>query len=120
VVHEPEVPAVVIDFDRLEEFFGDDPDLIQSLFDLYLSTTVTLLEKLRVAIANCDVAAVTALSHEAKGSGVNLGIERMAQIAAQMEASCTEADWPRTHMLLSDMETAFVHLQAALTERKAG
>jgi CheY-like chemotaxis protein len=120
VAHEPEVHAVVIDFERLEEFFGDDPDLIQSLFDLYLSTTVTLLEKLRVAIANCDVAAVTALSHEAKGSGVNLGIERMAQIAAQMEASCAEADWPRTHMLLSDMETAFVHLQAALAERKAG
>jgi CheY-like chemotaxis protein len=120
VVHEPEVHAVAIDFERLEEFFGDDPDLIQSLFDLYLSTTVTLLEKLRVAIANCDVAAVTALSHEAKGSGVNLGIERMAQIAAQMEASCTEADWPRTHMLLSDMESAFVHLQAALAERKAG
>jgi len=120
VVHEPEVPAVVIDFERLEEFFGDDPDLIQSLFDLYLSTTVTLLEKLRVAIANCDVAAVTALSHEAKGSGVNLGIERMAQIAAQMEASCTGEDWPRTHMLLSDMEAAFVHLQAALAERKAG
>ncbi|MBP6483235.1 MAG: response regulator [Rhodoferax sp.] len=120
VVHEPEVPAVVIDFERLEEFFGDDPALIQSLFDLYLSTTVTLLEKLRVAIANCDVAAVTALSHEAKGSGVNLGIERMAQIAAQMEASCTEADWPRTHMLLSDMETAFVHLKTALAERKAG
>ena len=119
-VPEPEVPAVVIDFERLEEFFGDDPDLIQSLFDLYLSTTVTLLEKLGVAIANCDVAAVTALSHEAKGSGVNLGIERMAQIAAQMEASCTGADWPRTQMLLSDMEAAFVHLQAALAQRKAG
>jgi CheY-like chemotaxis protein len=119
-VHEIEVPAQVIDFERLEEFFGDDPDLIQSLFDLYLSTTVTLLEKLRVAIANCDVAAVTALSHEAKGSGVNLGIERMAQIAAQMEASCTGEDWPRTNMLLTDMQAAFVHLQAALAERKAG
>jgi CheY-like chemotaxis protein len=119
VVQEPEVPAVAIDFERLEEFFGDDPDLIQSLFDLYVSTTVTLLEKLRVAIGNRDVEAVTALSHEAKGSGVNLGIERMAQIAAHMEALCTEADWPRIHMLLSDMETAFVHLQAALAEHKA-
>jgi two-component system sensor histidine kinase/response regulator len=117
-VYETEVPAQVIDFERLEEFFGDDPDLIQSLFDLYLTTTVTLLEKLRVAIANCDVAAVTAFAHEAKGSGVNLGIERMAQIAAQMEASCTGEDWPRAHMLLTDMEAAFVHLQAALAERK--
>jgi hypothetical protein len=35
-----------------------------------------------------------------------------------MEASCAAADWPRTHMLLTDMEAAFVHLQAALAERK--
>jgi PAS domain S-box-containing protein len=118
VLHVPEVPAKVIDFERLEEFFDDDPDLIQSLFDLYVSSTVSLLEKLRVAIANRDVVAVTALSHEAKGSGINLGIERMAQIAAQMEHACTVADWPRTHMLLSDMEVAFVHLQAALAEHK--
>jgi two-component system sensor histidine kinase/response regulator len=117
VESETEPPAKVIDFERMEEFFGDDPDLIQSLFDLYLSTTVTLLEKLRIAIENRDVVAVTALSHEAKGSGVNLGIERMAQIAAQMEASSRAADWPRTHKLLSDMETAFVHLQTALAER---
>jgi CheY-like chemotaxis protein len=118
VLHVPEVPAKVIDFERLEELLGDDPDLIQSLFDLYTSSTVTLLEKLGAAVANCDVVAVTALSHEAKGSGVNLGIDRMAQIAAQMEASCAAADWPRTHMLLTDMEAAFVHLQAALAERK--
>jgi two-component system sensor histidine kinase/response regulator len=120
VVPEPQVSAVAIDFERLEDFFGDDPDLIQSLFDLYVSTTVTLLEKLRVAIANRDVEAVTALSHEAKGSGVNLGIERMAQLAAQMEEFCAFADWPRIELLLTDLDVAFVQLQTALAEHKTG
>jgi CheY-like chemotaxis protein len=120
VVHKTEVAAVAIDFERLQDFFGDDPDLIQSLFDLYVSTTVTLLEKLRAAIANRDAEAVTALSHEAKGSGVNLGIERMAQIAAQMEECCAVADWPRIERLLTDMDAAFVQLQAALAEHKSG
>jgi CheY-like chemotaxis protein len=119
VVHKPEVAAVAIDFERLQDFFGDDPDLIQSLFDLYVSTTVTLLEKLRAAIASRDPEAVTALSHEAKGSGVNLGIERMAQIAAQMEECCAVADWAHIERLLTDMDAAFVQLQAALAEHKA-
>jgi PAS domain S-box-containing protein len=118
-VQTPDVPAKVIDFDRLEEMFGDDPDLIQSLFDLYITSTANLLKKLEVAIAASDGVAVTALSHEVKGTSVNLGMDRMAQIAGQMEESCTATDWPRAHMLLSDMEAAFVHFQAALAESKA-
>jgi HPt (histidine-containing phosphotransfer) domain-containing protein len=99
--------------------FGDDPDLIQSLFDLYITSTANLLKMLEVAIAASDGVAVTALSHEVKGTSVNLGMDRMAQIAGQMEESCTATDWPRAHMLLSDMEAAFVHFQAALAESKA-
>ncbi|MFZ2308992.1 MAG: response regulator [Rhodoferax sp.] len=114
----PEAPARAIDFDRLEEMFGDDPDLIQSLFDMYISSTAKLLKKLEGAIAACDGVAVTALSHEARGTSVNLGIDRMAQIAGQVEASCVATDWPRAHMLHAEMEAAFVLLQAALAERK--
>jgi PAS domain S-box-containing protein len=119
-VAELETPAKVIDFERLEEYFGDDPDLIQSLFDLYVSSTATLLEKLQLAIVSEDQAMVGALSHEAKGSSGNLGIERMAQIATQMEASSAVPDWVHTQKLYSDMQAAFVQLQTALNERNLG
>jgi HPt (histidine-containing phosphotransfer) domain-containing protein len=107
----------VIDFDRLEEMFGDDPDLIQSLFDLYISSTVSLLKNLEGAIAARDALVVAALSHEAKGTSVNLGVDRMAHIAANMESACTLPDWSRILLLHSDMEVAFVHVQTALAER---
>jgi CheY-like chemotaxis protein len=114
---EPPPHASIIDFDRLQEYFGDDPDLIDSLFELYLSSTVTLLEKLKTAIAASDATGVYALAHETKGASANLGIDRMAQLGGQMEETATAGNWTATTMLYADMETAFVQLQAALANR---
>jgi polar amino acid transport system substrate-binding protein len=112
-----ELAAKVIDFDRLEEMFGDDPALIQTLFDMYVSSTTTLLKKLEGAIAACDGAAVIALSHETKGSSINLGMDRMAQICGQLEDAGTANEWSRARMLHADMQAAFVHVQTTLAER---
>jgi PAS domain S-box-containing protein len=109
-------PLQVIDFARLEDYFGDDPELIASLLELFQSTTVGLLEKLQLAIEQQDQNAVMALSHEAKGSSGNLGIERMAHIAAQLEDASSNADWPLAKDLCAELHAAFELLLGVLAE----
>jgi CheY-like chemotaxis protein/HPt (histidine-containing phosphotransfer) domain-containing protein len=109
-------PLQVIDFARLEDYFGDDPEIIASLLTLFQTTTVGLLEKLQLAIEQQDQNAVMALSHEAKGSSGNLGIERMAHIAAQLEDASSNADWPLAKDLCAELHAAFELLLGVLAE----
>jgi HPt (histidine-containing phosphotransfer) domain-containing protein len=113
-------PLKDVDFERLQEYLGGDTELIQSLFDLYLSTTVALHEKIQQAVDARDGRALVALSHESKGASANLGMERLAHIAAQMESAAAASEWALIETLQADMHTAFIQLHGTLEQHKAG
>jgi polar amino acid transport system substrate-binding protein len=113
----PEPPPQLIDFALLEDYFGDDPQVLAQLLELFQTSTLSLLEKLHAAVAVRDESSVMALSHEAKGSCGNLGIERMAHIATQLETAVEEADWPRILTLSDDLDRAFKQVLGAIAQQ---
>jgi CheY-like chemotaxis protein len=109
--------GVDIDFELLNDYFGEDPNDITKLLVLFESTTTTLMNKLQAAIAQNDAPAVYALAHELKGSCGNIGIERMAQIAAGLETVAQAQDWPQTEQLGNELKLAFGAVNQAIATR---
>jgi CheY-like chemotaxis protein/HPt (histidine-containing phosphotransfer) domain-containing protein len=92
----PVAPApMLIDFSRLDDYFGDEPEVISSLLAMFCSTSGPLLEQLGAAIECRDPVRTTALAHEVKGTCGNLGVDSMAQLAREIEASVEGGDWLR-------------------------
>ena len=116
----PAPMSPLIDFALLEDYFGDDPQVLAQLLALFQTSTVSLLEKLHAAVAVLDETTVLALSHEAKGSCGNLGIESMAHIATHLEAAVEGADWPRVLALSGDLDFAFKQVQSAIAQQLTG
>ena len=115
----PTAPAAqLIDFALLEDYFGDDPQVLAQLLELFQTSTFSLLEKLHAAVALQDETSVLALSHEAKGSCGNLGIESMAQIATRLEGAVEDADWSSVRVLSGDLGRAFKQVQDAIARQR--
>jgi len=105
----PADDSPVIDFALLDDYFGDDPEVVVKLLTLFQSSTISLLGKLNDGIARRDTQTVYALAHELKGSCGNIGIERMAHITNRLETASAELDW-------SSVSTDFVALRAAFDD----
>jgi PAS domain S-box-containing protein len=107
---EPDRPGMqAINFALLDDYFGDDPETITKLLDLFLSTSLTLMAKLGDAITQRNAAVVLAIAHEIKGSCGNIGIDQMAHVAARLETLAPSLDWPV-------MESSYQQLVDALNE----
>jgi PAS domain S-box-containing protein len=103
-----------INFELLNDYFGEDPGTITKLLMLFESTTTVLLEKLVVAMAQRNATSVHALAHELKGSCGNIGIERMALIAADLELAATACEWSSLESLQPQLSLAFVAVRQAI------
>jgi len=89
----------LINFELLEDYFGDEPETIQRLLTLFESTTTALLGKLEQAIHDRDASSTHALAHELRGSCGNIGIDRMARIATELETAADAQQWTRVDTL---------------------
>lgn len=106
--------AQLIDFALLDDYFGDDPETLAEVFELFKSSTVALMEKLQAASECHDGAAVMALGHEGKGSCGNLGMVSMARICIDLENAAEDADWSRITSLCRDLEVTFAQVLDAM------
>jgi len=109
----------VIDFALLDDYFGDDPQVVVKLLALFQSTTTTLLAKLETSIAQHDSDTVYALTHELRGSCGNIGIERMSNITARLENAAAEFDWQRVTNTFEDLRGGFVEVNAAIAAHQS-
>ncbi len=114
----PDDDSPVIDFELLDDYFGDDPQVVVKLLSLFQSTTMSLLAKLEDGIARCDTQAVYALAHELKGSCGNIGIERMAKITARLEAASAELDWSGVASLEDALRAAFADVVSMIADHQ--
>ncbi len=110
-----QIPCV--DIAWLKEYFGDDPELIAELLEVFDSSTTTLLGKLHGAVDRRDSTAIKLLAHEAKGSCANLGVRVMADCAAELEMAVAEQDWEQIRGLQEKLEDLFKQLQAGQKSR---
>ncbi len=114
----PEVPdgvkmGVLINFDYLNDIFGDDTETITRLLTLFKQTTDVLMNKLAMALQEQDTSGVCSLAHELKGSCGNMGLERMARLASELEARAEDRLWPQANVLQQHLSQAYADTLAA-------
>jgi two-component system sensor histidine kinase/response regulator len=111
----PDQPQVqVIDFALLDDYFGDDPEVLSKLLALFKTTAHKLLEKLDASITQGDSHVVLALAHELRGSCSNIGIEKMSHITADLETAAAENDWACAQQALTALQAAYAEVLVAI------
>ncbi|MBP9149586.1 MAG: PAS domain S-box protein [Rhodoferax sp.] len=112
--------GAVIDFALLDDYFGDDPQVLNKLLALFKSSANTLLDKLETSTRQCDPHAVHALAHELRGSCSNIGIERMSEITANLETAAAEQDWQSAQSALTALQLAYLDVLKAIESHERG
>jgi len=107
-------PLATLDIQKLQEFLGDDREMICNLLETFRSDTLALLEKMRRAITDRNTTAIKALAHETKGASGNIGIHALADIAARLEKACVTEDWDEVAKWLAELERNFAHIEGTL------
>ena len=74
-----------MDVKELADNLGLEEDEYLELFELFLETTESNLEKLRTGIDTGNTQEVVASSHSIKGSSANLGLEKISEVAKAVE-----------------------------------
>ena len=84
-----------IDVSRIESIAGDDKDMIQQLFELFLDSYKNCLNRMKLAIAETDNSKRAAdwhdACHEMKGSAYNLGFTDLGEFTSAAE-NITDTD----------------------------
>ncbi|GAB2181580.1 hypothetical protein DLREEDagrD3_18030 [Denitratisoma sp. agr-D3] len=106
-----EARASLIDFARLKEILGDDPQLLADLLEAFNTSTTALLGRLETAVEQRKGEVVKAIAHEAKGVFGNLSILPLVRTVANMEGAAVEANWSRVAELHQELKDGFGQVQ---------
>ncbi|HEX3178233.1 MAG TPA: response regulator, partial [Methylomirabilota bacterium] len=112
--------APAVDGRRLAELrgiLGGDGDLtaFAGVVEGFLADTRARLDALRAAGLTRDAAAVRQLAHALRGSLLNLGVPRMAALAAALEERGARGDVDDAPARLEGLEDEFARVRRALT-----
>ena len=97
--------SAIINWDRLIESLGDE-ETVREIMPAYLRDIPEHFEKLSQAVKSRDCASIASHAHALKGIGSNLGIERLCDIANQVE-------WAGRG---NDIEASTLHFNVLRTE----
>jgi PAS domain S-box-containing protein len=110
---------LLINFELLDDIFGDDPQTITELLSLFESGTQALMSKLATAVAQRNGPVVCSLTHELKGSCGNIGVDKLARLAADLEVAAGQNLWPTADALHSQLGHAFIDTLHQVHHRRA-
>jgi HPt (histidine-containing phosphotransfer) domain-containing protein len=88
-------PRSIINWDRLIDRLGDE-DIIREVLPSYIESSKERFAELTLAVRSGDCKSIAAHAHALKGAARNLSLERLSDMAGQLEHA------GRAH----DMETA--------------
>jgi len=111
--------AELINLSLLESYFGDDPQTVNKLLNLFHHTTQTLMAKMADAVSQRNAPVVDALAHELRGSCGNMGMDRMTRLAGHLEAQADALDWPGIDSSHQQLTQAFDDVVAMINQRQA-
>lgn len=96
----------VLDLTRLEEAFEDDRAGIAEILTMALETGAKHRRNLELGLSSGDAAVVARAAHSIKGSAGNVGAERVAALAAELDERARAGD-------LSDARTRIESIHVA-------
>jgi len=90
------------------------PDLVNKVIDVYLSTTPGVLARLAEAVAVRDSSTIRAAAHALKSSSAHVGALSLAALATQMEMKATDGALDGAEALHEEIERTFQALSREL------
>ncbi|HEX9658002.1 MAG TPA: Hpt domain-containing protein [Bacteroidota bacterium] len=94
--------------DGLRDLVGDDdPDFLNSLFSNYLTEGALAIAELRKLTLAGDAKTFTRVAHTLKGSSLNTGAVRVAEIARTLEMKGKEESLFDVDPIIEELESVF-------------
>jgi two-component system, sensor histidine kinase and response regulator len=93
----------------------DDPNLLSRVLKLYLAESPKLIEKLKLAVLQNNAREIELSAHALKSSSANIGATVLAGLCGEIHSAVRASDVNRAGQIFSELETAFCHVQTALT-----
>lgn len=108
--------AAIVDVERLKELFDGDAEEMGAILKAFAATLPKLLKELGEALNAQDLETVHHVAHQIYGAASNIGVNRMAEISAEMEtavqAQSLEALSDQYQQLIVAVENLDKYIQA--------
>lgn len=104
---------------RLLAMVGHDPDFVDELVDDYLAEAPQQAAAVRAALDAGDADGIVLPAHTLKGTSLNLGGVRVAEIARAIEERGRAGNLVGVDALLADLDLAYLEFAAALEQARA-
>ena len=109
---------LIVDWDFINERFGDYPDLIQELITIYLEESPKQMEQIRQAAQTGNMANLSLYAHSLKGASANMGAMELRYAAGELEAKGKAQDNSNLQPLLERLEAAFARTEEEFKSRQ--
>jgi HPt (histidine-containing phosphotransfer) domain-containing protein len=105
-----------MDFNDLATRLGIDEEDIKELVELFITTTLSDIEKIRKGISDNNPADAAAASHSIKGAAGNLGFDEIFSIAGDMEMQAKKGSLDNFNVYANDIEGRVHILHQSISE----
>ena len=107
----------IIDWDYVTEKLGDE-EIIRDIMPTYFNDIQKHFDILSKAVETGDSAAIASHAHAIKGVGRNLGVERLFDMASQMECAGRENDMEASTRLFKGLKIEYEKVLMALSQSR--
>ncbi|NWG87783.1 MAG: response regulator [Hydrogenophilaceae bacterium] len=111
--------ALLFDLAKITRTCQGDADKIQEMLNVFLDSTATSLEILRVALLGEDASRLAREAHQLKGAAAFTGARELLALASQLEVTAKQADWPGIEPQLDALNQAFEQLKSQIERLRA-
>ena len=102
-----------MDFKALGARLGLDEQDFMELVELFVTTTIADIEKIKTSLAEASPADAAAASHSIKGAAGNLGFEAIADLALDMEMGAKSGSLDSFESWVADLESQVLALTSS-------
>ncbi len=103
-----------IDLDAALRRVGGDKDFLKELFNIFVSTYPSQIEKLSQAIEEKDHKLAYEVAHTLKGSAANLGLKRVLELAKSIEEDAKNKDTKAARESLKNLKKELENVSKSL------
>ena len=91
----------------LRDLSDDDPGFLRSLIDDYLVDSAMIIEELRAHVKSGSAEWIARTAHSLKGSSLNVGAGKMAELARALETKGRTKDLSHVDLILEQIEKVY-------------
>ena len=87
------------------EQFGDDPEVVESIYAEYVSSIGAKMAEADAALATCAWDALDKVAHTVKGNSLAVGDQQMADAAIALRSAAKLQEHDQSAQLIADMKS---------------